>query len=170
MRRFFTIRYITLKQYFAVAIMIPYTGILIALSMAGFSYIFEDCTNFIPFLIISLLLLNCISYSIKKFVFKIFGKKYAGKIVKAEMVIGRGENTYFLFIEFYKNKKKLIRRTSGYMGNPNRYLKNTECNVYEFLGSFIENDFNVRKKFPCTENEFLNIQIESVPFLPKKNK
>ena len=154
-----------------VAIMIPYIGILIALSMAGFSYILEDYTSFIPFLIISLLLLNCISYSIKKFVFKIFGKKYIGKIVKAEMVIGRGENTYFLFIEFYKNKKKLIRRTSGYMGNPNQYLQNKNCHVYEILGMFIENDLNTRTKFPDSTDDYLDIKIEPHKmFMPKGNK
>ena len=96
---------------------------------------------------------------------------YNGKIVEAERMFGRGESTYYFFIEFYKNKRKLIRRTSGYMGNPHIYLENEECHIYEFMGKFIETDFNVSKQFPENDDKLLNIKIkEHKMFMPKGNK
>ncbi len=134
------------KKYFFWIFGIPYTtGMLIPVILLRWSILTDDYTIGVFFLISSLFILHCAAYDLKKWLYKKFGKMYNGKIVEAERMFGRGESTYYFFIEFYKNKRKLIRRTSGYMGNPHIYLENEECHIYEFMGKFIETDFNVSK-------------------------
>ena len=125
-RKLFPIKYITLKKYFFWIFGIPYTGMLISVILLRGSILTEDYTIGVVFLISSLFILHCAAYDFKKWLYKKFGKMYNGKIVEAERMFGRGESTYYFFIEFYKNKRKFIRRTGGYMGSPHIYLENEE--------------------------------------------
>ena len=131
----------------------------------------DDEFEFFMFITVNIWTVYCGSYDIKKTIFKALGIRYNGVIAKAERMCGNGKDTYYLFIEFYKNKKKLIRRTSGYLGSPNQYLRNKNCHVYEFLGMFIENDFNIRTKFPDSIDDYLDIKTEPHKmFMPKGDK
>ena len=170
LKKLFSIKYRTLREYFAYLLCIPVLGHFVCVMML-LEEPFIDVFRLAFTIISTLWFLYCCSYKPMQWLFKKKGKAYDGKIVKAEMMYGTGENTYYLFIEFYRERKKLIRRTSGYMGSPNIYLENDRCHIYEFMGKFIEADFNVRKKFPENKEECLNIKIEKHKmFMPKGNK
>lgn len=84
------------------------------------------------------------------------------------MFSANGENTFYLFIEFYVNGKKLVRRTDGYVGNPNHYLVSKRCSVYELNNKYIEGDFKLREKKLYTEN-LIRI-TKHLMFMPKGDK
>lgn len=87
-----------------------------------------------------------ITYNVKRNIFKKKGERFQGYIVGAdEFVRGRGDWTYYLKISFYDDGEK-IKYTEGYAGNPNKKLKNRECNIYKWRGKYIESDFTTLEK------------------------
>jgi hypothetical protein len=75
------------------------------------------------------------------------GKKYTGQIIKAEEFFSANrENTYCIFIEFFVDGKRLVRKTGRYIGNPNYYLASKNCSVYELNNKYIEADFKLRDR------------------------
>ena len=172
LRALFPLRYTMLREKTALLLFIP-------LLMSWFAFVvllpeFWERYGIVEVffsLLVNIWFFYCCSFKPIQKLFIKKGKRYEGRIIKGEVMNGSGQATYYLFIEFWKGKKKLIRRTSGYMGSPNIYLENDRCHIYEFMGKFIEADFNVRKKFPENKEECLNIKIEKHKmFMPKGNK
>ena len=84
--------------------------------------------------------------NVKRKKFAKYGERFRGTIVAAEVLRnGRGEDTYFLYIEFYDKGKK-TRFTSGYVGDPCTKLRNLNCDIYKLDGRYIEANFSVRGK------------------------
>lgn len=176
--KLFPIRYSTLKEYFfwltlAPVIMMNF-GVICSIVSEG--DIIGEFTSDFQFTVVYLCgiiwCLYCGSYRPMQWLFKKIGKKYEGTIIRTEMMDGVGADTFYFFIEFKKGKKTLIRRTSGYMGNPYTYLNNNKCSVYEFMGKFIEADFSVKKRFSDeADDEELNFHTTKHKlFMPKGDK
>ncbi len=143
-KRFFPLKYITLREFYA-----PTFFLLFALYAPCYIYILisdgtTDSTDHYWFIILGACFIYTNSFKPLQKLFKKLGKRYDAKIIRSEYTINRGEPINYLYIKFYKNKKKYIRRTCAYNGNPNLYLKNNICSVYEYMGKFIEADFNLR--------------------------
>lgn len=86
------------------------------------------------------------TYNVKRNIYKKRGECFRGYIIGADVLIsGRGEWTYYLKISFFDNGKK-IKYTEGYAGDPNKKLKNCECNIYKWRGKYIESDFKTLGK------------------------
>ena len=91
-------------------------------------------------------LVYCCTANVKRNKFAKYGQRFAGKIVGAEVLRnGRGEDTYYLYIEFYDRGKK-TRFTEGYVGDPCTKLRNLNCDIYKLDGRYIEANFSVRGK------------------------
>ena len=173
-RKMFPIKYLTLREYFFLLLIGPFVMswyVIISSAFLKFEPFIFDPYILIPTFAVNLWSAYCGSYRPMQSLFKKKGTRYKGRIIRAERMCGAGEDTYYFFIKFRKGKKTLIRRTSGYMGNPNIYLENDICGIYEYRGRFIETDFNVRKVFPKNENECLHIKITPHKmFMPKGDK
>lgn len=90
------------------------------------------------------------------------GKCYEGNIIQAEWLFnGRGESTYYLIIEFHDGYQKRLRKTNGYVGNPNNKLRSTKCSVYEYKGKYMEGDFDVLDK--------VRVDYLDIPIVKHKN-
>ncbi len=88
----------------------------------------------------------CCTANVKRNKFAKYGERFAGKIVGAEVLRnGRGEDTYYLYIEFYDRGKK-TRFTGGYIGDPCTKLRNLKCDIYKLDGKYIETNFSARGK------------------------
>lgn len=110
----------------------------------------------------------CWAFEIKKKLFYKNGKKYDGNIISAEELLnGRGDNTYYLVIEFSDGHKKMLRKTKGYVGNPNNRLINKSCSIYEWKGKYLEGDFHVSEQGVYNVN---TIPITKHNLFKKKDK
>jgi hypothetical protein len=108
-----------------------------------------------------------ITYDLKRNVYKKNGECFQGHIIGADVIIsGRGEWTYYLKISFFDDGEK-IKYTEGYEGNPNKKLKNCECNIYKWRGKYIESDFKTLEKKEKPVN--LKIPINKRGRSKKKN-
>jgi len=88
----------------------------------------------------------CCTANVKRNKFAKYGERFEGKIIAAEVLRnGRGEDTYFLYIEFYDSGKK-TRFTGGYIGDPCTKLRNLKCDIYKLDGKYIETNFSARGK------------------------
>ena len=107
-----------------------------------------------------------ITYNVKRNIYKKKGECFKGYIIGADVLVsGRGEWTYYLKISFFDDGKK-IKYTEGYAGNPNKKLKNCECNIYKFRGKYIESDFKTLEKKEKPAN--LKIPINKCGRIKKK--
>ncbi len=142
-KKFFPLKYITLREFYA-----PTFLLLFVLSIPCYICLCSnggaDSSVHISFIVLGACCIYCNSFKPLQKLFKKLGKRYDAKIIRSEYTINRGEPINYLYIKFYKNKRKYIRRTCAYNGNPNLYLKNNICSVYEYMGKFIEADFNLR--------------------------
>ena len=175
-RKLFPLKYITWREFY------KWLALLFFLVCSfSFIYLLEDIFVYghwrydeqiclLGDIIIGWFFFSCWSYKATQILFRKKGKRYEGKIIRAERMIGGGEDTYYLFIEFYKDKKRLVRRTAGYVGSPNFYLENGKCAVYEYLGHFIEADFNVRKELPDRLSYHHIKETKHKMFMPKGDK
>lgn len=106
----------------------------------------DDKALLILYVLVVILGVGCFIYcwtgeSIRKKFYK-NGKRYEGRIIEAEWLFnGRGEDTYFLIISFHDGIQRRLRKTQGYVGNPNHKLKSICCSVYEWKGKYMEGDF-----------------------------
>lgn len=89
-------------------------------------------------------------HRIKKVILQRFGVKHIAEIIGSQYVRGLVESpfdTHYLEIAYTDSKgRERIYKTPGYHGNPNYYLKNTHCSIYEWKGLHAEGDFRVRDK------------------------
>lgn len=169
--KLFPIRYSTLKEYFFWLMIWPLAGMWYCVIPLKWEFFTSDIYTVVVFFLANIFALCCGSYKPAQWLFKKVGKKYKGKIVGAEKMYGMGESTFYLLIEFKRGKKTLIRKTSGYQGGPSANLKNNKCYVYEFLGKFIEADFNVKKRYSEEEDDSLCFPITKHKlFMPKGDK
>ncbi len=168
--KLFPIRYSTLREYFFWLIAGPFVMEWVAIILTK-NFGFDDLYLTTIFFVVNFWALYCGSYKPIQWLFKKKGKKYEGRIIRAEIMYGVGGDTFYFFIEFKKGDKTLIRRTVGYQGNPYMYLENDRCSVYEYMGKFIEVDFNVRKKFPQKTDINFHLPITKHKlFMPRGNK
>lgn len=88
------------------------------------------------------------------------GERLDGYISECKRQLnGRGEDIYFLVINFTDNGEKKTRKTEGYMGNPNYKLLNRKCSVYKWNGRYIEADFNMAQG--SNHKKILDIPIKN---------
>jgi len=97
------------------------------------------------FLVILLVFVRSFVPIIRRRIFVEKGKRYSGKIISADMLIGK-QTVYYLLIEFSVGGKRLIRRTEAYYENPNRILQSGNCSIYEYKGKYLEDDFQTHRK------------------------
>ena len=86
-----------------------------------------------------------LSYNVKRNMYKKLGKCIPGRIVGADVVWGRHENSYHLKISFYDDGEKMLY-TEAYKGHPGSKLKSSSCNIYKWKGRYIEADFDLKSK------------------------
>lgn len=91
--------------------------------------------------------LSCCIYRYNRKKIMKYGEKLTGKIISAEYIMSRGENIYYLNIEFWENNKKVLYRTKGYRGNPNYVLESPYCFIYSYKGKYIEGNFKTRSNY-----------------------
>lgn len=141
-------------------------NVIVLADIVNGNFYYDQVAIITFFIMASCVFIYCWSFQIIKNVFMEKGKKYNGKIIKAEAVQGRG--TYYLFIEFYVNNKRMVRRTGGYIGNPNVYLSDNKCSIYEYKGKYMEADFTVRgeKNYNDVHTKITSHRM----FMPKGDK
>lgn len=111
----------------------------------------------IIFLVGILSLIFFLTYNVKRSIFKRHGKCIPGKIIGAESVYGRYENSCHLMISFYDNGEKVLY-TEAYKGYPSSRLKSTNCNVYKWKGKYIEADLDLKSKKEIYQRLMIPIQ------------
>lgn len=99
----------------------------------------------IIFLVGILSLIYFLTYNVKRNMYKKLGKCIPGRIVGADVVWGRHENSYHLKISFYDDGEKMLY-TEAYKGHPGSKLKSSSCNIYKWKGRYIEADFDLKSK------------------------
>lgn len=96
----------------------------------------------------------CWTYNIKRKKFYSKGIKHQANIIAAEVLTSaRGEDSYYMIIEFFVGEKRMIRKTKAYVGSPNFKLKSKRCSIYELDGKYLEGGFRIKEK------EFLDVRI-----------
>ena len=108
-----------------------------------------ECYYALGMLLGSSLGLLCFYYpKIKKKILYRYGVKHKAKIINAKYnPYERGTPGYYLEIEFINNRgKRKILHTPPYFDDPNCYLGNAYCSVYEWKGFYVEGDFRLREE------------------------
>lgn len=93
-------------------------------------------------------LLYSYSSKIKTKILTRYGVRHRGEIVKAKYGLsGYCVSDYYMEIEFTNSKgKRKTFHAPAYRGDPNSYLKNQYCSIYEWKGFYVEGDFRMREE------------------------
>lgn len=98
------------------------------------------------FITVISLLIYSYSGDIVRNKYKKYGRRFDGYIESAKVYVsGRFGFRYVLKISFV-DKKRMVRKTEQYMGNPNMKLSSRKCSIYELNGKYIETDFSIVPK------------------------